>query len=111
MGPAPSRINPNVRARHPTGDRPAAHPKSNQSRVITADEKLTGLLSLNVGSFDYEWTDEHQWLPFWDFLDANPYGVLVVPGHVYVVDAGANTLDAVTPDDFLFWEGEKGDKM
>jgi hypothetical protein len=54
---------------------------------------------VNVGSFDYDWTDEHQWLvPFGDFPDANPYGVLVVPGHVYVVDAGANTLDEVMPD-------------
>jgi len=54
---------------------------------------------VNVGSFDYEWTDEHQWLvPFGDFPDANPYGVLVVPGHIYVVDAGANTLDEVMPD-------------
>jgi hypothetical protein len=54
---------------------------------------------VNVGSFDYEWTDAHQWLvPFGDFPDANPYGVLVVPGHVYVVDAGANTLDEVMPD-------------
>jgi hypothetical protein len=54
---------------------------------------------VNVGSFDYEWTDEHQWLvPFGDFPDANPYGVLVVPGHTYVVDAGANTLDEVMPN-------------
>jgi hypothetical protein len=54
---------------------------------------------VNVGSFDYEWTDEHQWLvPFGDFPDSNPYGVLVVPGHTYVVDAGANTLDEVMPD-------------
>jgi hypothetical protein len=54
---------------------------------------------VNVGSFDYEWTDEHQWLvPFGDFPDANPYGVLVAPGHTYVVDAGANTLNEVMPD-------------
>jgi hypothetical protein len=54
---------------------------------------------VNVGSFDYQWTDEHQWLvPFGDFPDANPYGVLVVPGHTYVVDAGANTLNEVMPD-------------
>src|SRR5207247_6312605 len=40
---------------------------------------------VNVGSFDYEWTDEHQWLvPFGDFPDSNPYGVLAVPGHTYV---------------------------
>src|SRR6266480_4505401 len=54
---------------------------------------------VNVGSFDYEWTDEHQWLvPFGDFPDANPYGVLVLPGHTYVIDAAANTLDEVMPD-------------
>jgi hypothetical protein len=54
---------------------------------------------VNVGSFDYEWTDEHQWLvPFGDFPDANPYDVLVMPGHTYVVDAGANTLNEVMPD-------------
>jgi hypothetical protein len=54
---------------------------------------------VNVGSFDYDWTAEHTWLvPFGDFPDANPYGVLVVPGHTYVVDAGANTLDEVMPD-------------
>ncbi len=75
----------------------------------TGDEAFGNLLRVNhrnqvetlvnVGSFDYEWTDEHQWLvPFGDFPDANPYGVLVVPGHVYVVDAGANTLDEVMPD-------------
>jgi hypothetical protein len=54
---------------------------------------------VNVGSFDYDWTAEHTDLvPFGDFPDANPYGVLVVPGHTYVVDAGANTLDEVMPD-------------
>src|SRR5438094_6409100 len=54
---------------------------------------------VNVGSFDYDWTNEHQWLvPFGDFPDANPYGVLVVPGHTYVVDAGANTLNEVMSD-------------
>jgi len=51
----------------------------------------------NVGSFDYLWTaahpDPHEPLP-----DANPYGVLAIPGHVYVADAGANTLDEVFPD-------------
>jgi hypothetical protein len=54
---------------------------------------------VNVGSFDYEWTAEHTDLvPFGDFPDANPYAVLVVPGHTYVVDAGANTLNEVMPD-------------
>jgi hypothetical protein len=54
---------------------------------------------VNVGSFDYEWTAEHTDLvPFGDFPDANPYDVLVVPDHIYIVDAGANTLDEVMPD-------------
>jgi len=54
---------------------------------------------VNVGSFDYEWTAEHvDLVPFGDFPDANPYDVLVVPGHIYVVDAGANTLNEVMPD-------------
>lgn len=51
----------------------------------------------NVGSYDYTWTGDHSSL--WEELpDANPYGVLAVPGHLYVADAGANTLDEVRPD-------------
>src|SRR6266545_104551 len=53
---------------------------------------------VNVGSFDYDWTAEHVNLYPPDFPDANPYGVLVLPGHTYVVDAGANTLNEVMPD-------------
>jgi hypothetical protein len=74
----------------------------------TGDEAFGNLLRVNnrnqvetlvnVGSFDYEWTAEHIDLAPNDFPDANPYGVLVVPGHLYVVDAGANTLDEVMPD-------------
>jgi hypothetical protein len=74
----------------------------------TGDEAFGNLLRVNnhnqvetlvnVGSFDYEWTAEHIDLAPNDFPDANPYGVLVLPGHLYVVDAGANTLDEVMPD-------------
>jgi hypothetical protein len=53
---------------------------------------------INVGSFDYEWTADHTFLVPDQFPDANPYGVLVLPGHTYVVDAGANTLNEVMPD-------------
>src|SRR5436309_6815026 len=53
---------------------------------------------VNVGSFDYDWTADHVFLYPPDFPDANPYGVLVVPGHTYVADAGANTLNEVMPD-------------
>ncbi|MEP6743646.1 MAG: ScyD/ScyE family protein, partial [bacterium] len=51
----------------------------------------------NVGSFDYQWTADHSGL--WEeFPDANPYGVLALPGHIYVADAGANTLNEVLAD-------------
>lgn len=51
----------------------------------------------NVGSYDFQWTGDHSYL--WEeFPDANPYGVLAVPDHIYVVDAGANTLNEVLAD-------------
>jgi hypothetical protein len=51
----------------------------------------------NVGSQNFQWTADHSDL--WEeFPDANPYGVLAVPGHIYVVDAGANTLNEVMGD-------------
>jgi hypothetical protein len=51
----------------------------------------------NVGSFDFIWTGDHASL--WEeFPDANPYGVLALPGHIYVADAGANTLNEVLAD-------------
>jgi hypothetical protein len=55
----------------------------------------------NVGEFNYSWTDAHKnddWAPADQFPDANPYAVLALPGHQYVVDAGANTLNEVRPD-------------
>lgn len=51
----------------------------------------------NVGYFDYKWTERHPNLAE-DFPDADPYGVLVLPGHTYVADAGLNTLDEVMAD-------------
>jgi len=51
----------------------------------------------NVGDAMWTWTGDHSAL--WEeFPDANPYGVLAIPGHVYVTDAGANTLVEVMPD-------------
>lgn len=50
----------------------------------------------NVGAFDYQFTVDN---PGGDVYgteeDANPYGLLAEPGHTYVADAGANTLDRV----------------
>ena len=51
----------------------------------------------NVGHDDFIWTGDHAYL--WEeFPDSNPYGVLAIPGHIYVTNAGANTLDEVLAD-------------
>jgi len=41
--------------------------------------------------------EHHGWCRFGIFQTRNPYGVLVVPGHTYVVDAGAK-LSTIMPD-------------
>ncbi len=54
-----------------------------------------------VGDFDYAWTDNNQgaaFAPMGQFPDANPYAVLALPGHQYVVDAASNTIDEVRAD-------------
>jgi len=57
----------------------------------------------DVGGTDYNYTLSCQTAtpacdPNSDFPDANPYGVLALPGRTYVADAGANTLDVVRPN-------------
>ena len=52
----------------------------------------------NVGDFNFAWTDAHKGLFPADFPDANPYGVLALSSEIYVVDAGANTLNLVRPN-------------
>ena len=48
----------------------------------------------DVGTFSMGWTADHADL--WEeFPDANPYGMLATQGHLYVVDAAANTLNEV----------------
>ncbi|HZD24087.1 MAG TPA: ScyD/ScyE family protein, partial [Acidimicrobiia bacterium] len=54
---------------------------------------------VNVGEFDFEWGLDHPAL--WEEFatgDANPYDVLALPNHLYVVDAGTNTLNEVMDD-------------
>ena len=65
--------------------------------LFDVSNKGTSTNVANVGSFNYGWTQVNDLVPG-QFPDANPYDVLAVPGHVYVVDAGANTLDEVMPD-------------
>lgn len=54
----------------------------------------------DVGKVGYDFTGANPQLapPGNQFPDANPYGVLALPGHIYVVDAGANTLNEVFPN-------------
>jgi hypothetical protein len=53
----------------------------------------------DVGGPNFAWTGAHPELdPGGQYPDSNPYGVLALPGHEYVVDAGANTLNEVFPN-------------
>jgi hypothetical protein len=56
----------------------------------------------DVGGPNYDWTGSVVGNPVYDpggqYPDSNPYGVLALPGHTYVVDAGANTLNEVMPN-------------
>ena len=70
---------------------------ANFGALIKVDRTGHSTTVANVGSFMHDWTAAHSSL--WkEFPDSNPYGVLAVPGHVYVTDAGANTLNEVHPD-------------
>lgn len=51
-----------------------------------------------VGDFDYAWSQTHIDLAPRDFPDSNPYGILALPGKIYIANAGTNTLDLVGPD-------------
>jgi hypothetical protein len=53
---------------------------------------------INIGSLDFAWTGEHKNLVPDQFPDANPYRILILPHHTYVVDAAANTVDEVLSD-------------
>lgn len=50
-----------------------------------------------VGRFDFGWATRHLSINP-QYPDANPYGVLALENTIYVVDAGANTLDRIGPD-------------
>lgn len=67
-------------------------------RLLRIDRNNNVQQLVNVGSFDFDWTGAHQSFAPHDFPDANPYSLLTVRNHLYVIDAGANTLDEVMPD-------------
>ena len=51
----------------------------------------------NVGEFGIAYTTANP-DPKEPEPDSNPYGVLAIPGHIYIADAGGNLLDEVFPD-------------
>ena len=56
----------------------------------------------DVGNFNFDWTNINRNLaPPGQFPDANPYAVLALPDAQYVVDAGANTLNKIKPDNSI----------
>lgn len=79
-----------------------AHGPPLLGRLVRASTNGQFTSIADVGAFDFAWTDLHKnesWAPpNGDFPDANPYGVLATGKHLYVVDAGANTLDEVLPN-------------
>jgi hypothetical protein len=79
-------------------------------RLIQANPSGQWKSVADVGGFDYEYTQDCVNLEVisppcgpdgqanggpGQFPDANPYGILAMPGKTYVADAGANTLDLV----------------
>jgi hypothetical protein len=70
-------------------------------RLLRVSHRGTWKAFADVGDFDYTWAGENKnqdWAPAGQFPDANPYAVLSLPGHQYIADAGANTIDKVTED-------------
>jgi hypothetical protein len=74
--------------------------KSQLGRLIKTNPGGQSQTVADVGGFDYTYTatcgapcDNNPQLP-----DANPYGVLALPGRTYVADAASNTLDLVRAD-------------
>lgn len=52
----------------------------------------------DVGDFDYAWSQMHIDLAPRDFPDSNPYGILALPGNIYIANAATNTLDLLGPN-------------
>lgn len=70
-------------------------------RLLKSSQSGQWKVVADVGDFDYQWAFDNRNAPFapvGQFPDANPYAVLSVPGHEYVADAGANTVDEVDQD-------------
>src|SRR5919108_2346848 len=74
----------------------AAGLRAQLGRLIQANPSGHRKARADVGHTDFVWTQEHK-----DLVpdpNANPYGVLALPGAQWVVDAGSNTIDVVRPN-------------
>jgi hypothetical protein len=82
-----------------TSPPPAPAPLGRLLRLYRAGTSVAMDEVADVADFDYAWWDAHPELGFpSDHPDANPYGVLALPGVTYIVDAATNTLESVHPD-------------
>ena len=72
-----------------------ARAKQQLGRLIVANDEGRWKTLANVGDRDFRWSGNHTNLVPGQFPDANPYGVLALPGSRWVVDAGSNTIDRV----------------
>jgi|SRR5579884_721689 len=72
--------------------------KAELGRLIKVNGPGSWSTVADVGGVDFDWAADHASLVPDQFPDANPYGVLAVGNDVWVVDAGANTLDKIGPD-------------
>lgn len=67
-------------------------------KLLKASQSGQWNVVADVGDYDYSWASQNQkqpWAPAGQFPDANPYGLLSLPGQNYVADAGSNTIDEV----------------
>jgi sugar lactone lactonase YvrE len=64
-------------------------------RLITVTPAGKVKFLADVGHENFMWSAAHAHLVPGQFPDANPYGVLALPGATWVVDAGSNTIDRI----------------
>ena len=73
--------------------------RAQAGRLIQFNPSGHARIRADVGHFDWLWSLDHgDLVPPGQFPDANPYGVLAVPGTQWVVDAATNTIDRVRPN-------------
>ena len=74
---------------------PTARAQAGQLLKIGASGSPQAIAGL--GAFNFQWIGDHH-STYGGEIDANPYGLLALPGGTYVADAGSNTLGWVGND-------------